>query len=100
MIWIKRLVLITLLSVMGYFLFLHAGMASDGAIELEWYYRFEMIAAGIIWWPAVLYLKFRELANYPTNILGLELWPVQYLSYCIAFKLYDLMLENKKTTNK
>ncbi len=100
MIWIKRVALITFLSVLGYFLFLHAGMASDGAIELKWYYRFEMIAAGIIWWPAVLYLKLRDLANYPTSVLGLELWPVQYFSYCIVFKLYDVILGYKKTTNR
>ncbi|GAA0412075.1 hypothetical protein GCM10009133_20570 [Cocleimonas flava] len=92
--WAKRFGLVLIISVIGYFLFLHAGMSSDQDTVLKWYYKLEMIIAGIFWWPAYIYLELRELLGYKTNILGFELWVFQLLGYAAVFKIYDLF---KKT---
>ena len=88
-VWIKRFVAILALSIVGYFLLLHAGMSSDSAPELAWYYRLEMLVAGLFWWPASLYLGLRKLIDPSYGMLGFELWLFQFLGYFTLFKLYD-----------
>ncbi|MDN3653095.1 hypothetical protein QWY77_10045 [Thalassotalea ponticola] len=87
--WIKRFIAILVLSFAGFFLFLHAAMSSDTAIEIEWYYQLEMVVARLIWWPASIYLAIRKYIDSTFNILGFELWPIQFLGYFLLFKVFD-----------
>ena len=94
MLWIKRFILILLLTVVGYFLVFHAGMSSDQDEYLKWYYKVELIFAGLLCWPISIYIGVLKLVSNSNNILGFEIWFFQLTGYFCAFKIYD---KHKKT---
>ena len=92
----KRILLVLVISFVGYFIILHYGFTTDRMESIAWYYKVELFIGGMLWWPAYLYLEFRELIGYPTKILGFELWLFQFVGYFILFKVYDFKVKHNK----
>jgi len=89
MTWPKRFLIIVVASVIGYLLVLHAGMSSDTDEHLKWYYTVEFFVAAVLCLPVAIYLGFKELFGFGSNILGMEILVIQIIGYLIFFKLYD-----------
>lgn len=73
---------------------------TDNAANMAWGYKLEMFIAKVLWWPAYLYLKFRGLIGYPTNILGFELWLFQFVGYSLLFLTRDFKIKHNKQINQ
>lgn len=89
MIWPKRFSIIVVASVIGYLLVLHAGMSSDSDEYLKWYYAVEFFIAAVLCWPVAIYLGFKEIFDFGSNILGMEILVIQIIGYLVSFKFYD-----------